>query len=149
WETIGFVEGRGTTTEEQSYSYRDKNLSAGNYQYRLKQIDFDGTFEYSKVAEVEIGLPTRFVLEQNYPNPFNPSTKIEYSIPNAATGQTLSVTLKVYDVIGNEVTTLVDEYKTAGIYEVEFDASQLSSGIYFYKLSAGSFISTKKMILIK
>ncbi|MFO7524292.1 MAG: T9SS type A sorting domain-containing protein [Ignavibacteriaceae bacterium] len=149
WETIGFVEGRGTTTEEQSYSYRDKNLSAGNYQYRLKQIDFDGTFEYSKVAEVEIGLPTRFVLEQNYPNPFNPSTKIEYNIPNAATGQTLFVTLKVYDVIGNEVTILVDEYKTAGIYEVEFDASQLSSGIYFYKLSAGSFISTKKMILMK
>ncbi|WP_304131202.1 YCF48-related protein [Ignavibacterium album] len=148
WEKISFIQGNGTTTEKHSYSFQDKNLSSGKYQYRLKQIDFDGTFQYSNVTEIEIGVPEKFSLEQNYPNPFNPSTKIRYSIPNVGSELAQTV-LKVYDILGNEVATLVNEKKPAGIYEVEFNASQLSSGIYFYKLSAGPFTEIKKMTLIK
>src|SRR5690606_5091234 len=122
------------TTEPQSYSFNDENLSSGKYQYRLKQIDFDGTFEYSNVIEAEINSPTKFSLEQNYPNPFNPSTSIQYAIGNRQ-----FVTLKVYDVLGNEVSTLVNEEKPAGSYDVEFNASNLASGIYYYQLKAGDF----------
>ncbi len=143
WEKIGYVEGNGTTTETTYYSYKDKNLSPGNYKYRLKQIDFDGTFKFSNIVEVEIA-PSEFSLSQNYPNPFNPSTKISWQSPIGS-----QQTLKVFDVLGNEITTLVDEYKPAGKYEVEFDASGLPSGIYFYQLKAGTFIELKKMILLK
>ena len=153
WNTISFISGNGTTTEKHLYSFQDKDLSAGKYQYRLKQIDFDGTYEYSNNIEVEIRNPGKFVLEQNYPNPFNPSTIIKYTIPsitfsdNAIEGS--RVQLKVYDVLGNLVATLVNDEKPAGFYEVEFGASNLSSGIYFYKLTAGSFVETKKMILLR
>jgi len=95
-------------------------------------------------VETETNPPTEFVLNQNYPNPFNPSTVIKYQIPTAGI-----VSLKVYDVLGNEVAKLVDEYRLAGSYEVEFDASRLSSGVYFYMLHAGEFVQTKKMILIR
>ncbi|MBK7379223.1 MAG: T9SS type A sorting domain-containing protein [Ignavibacteriales bacterium] len=145
---IGFIEGKGTTTEQQNYSFIDKSLSEGKYSYRLKQIDFDGSFEYSKTIEVEIHNPLKFSLSQNYPNPFNPSTKISWQSPVAGWQ-----TLKVYDVLGNLVTTLVDEYKPAGSYEVEFKSTvgslQLANGIYFYQLKAGNFVETKKMILLK
>ena len=144
WNNIGFVEGIGTTTEPQIYTFVDRNLEAGKYQYRLKQIDFDGTFEYSNNIEVEIGIPTRFSLEQNFPNPFNPGTKIRWQSPIST-----HLTLRVYDVLGNEVAKLVDEYRNAGSYEVEFDASQLASGVYYYQLLVGDFIETKKMILLK
>ena len=96
--------------------------------------------------------PNEFSLEQNYPNPFNPSTSIRYTISSviaSATKQSQLVTLKVYDVIGNEVATLVNEEKPAGSYEVKFNAVGLSSGIYFYKLQAGNFIESKKMLLLK
>ena len=156
WNTIGFVDGNGTTTERHNYSYQDKNLSAGKHQYRLKQMDFDGSYEFSNIVEIEIGLPNNFVLEQNYPNPFNPSTTIKYSIPSVISNgeRNLIVTLKVYDMLGNEVAILVNEEKPAGNYEVEFsasggDASSISSGVYFYQLQAGSFVKTKKMTLIK
>ncbi len=152
WSTIGFVPGYGTSTEKHFYSFSDENLFEGNYNYRLKQIDFDGTISFSEIVVVEINLLEQFVLEQNYPNPFNPSTKIIYSIPSViASGakQSQLVTLKVYDVLGNEIATLVNEEKPAGSYEVEFDASSLSSGTYLYKLTAGEFISTRKMILLK
>jgi hypothetical protein len=154
WEVIGFVEGHGTTTETNFYSFIDENLSQGKYQYRFKQIDFDGTFEYSNVIEIEVELPQQFALYQNYPNPFNPSTKIKYAIPNpdnplhGATRGGL-VTLKVYDILGNEVATLVNEEKQPGIYEIEFDASDLTSGIYFYRLKSDSFVQTRKMMLIR
>jgi len=142
--TIGFVKGYGTTTEVKNYSFTDSKLSVGNYSYRLKQIDFDGSFEYSNVVNVDLTAPTVFALEQNYPNPFNPSTMISYSVP-----QNSFVTLKVYDIIGNEVATLVNQTQSAGKYDVRFDASSLSNGVYLYSIKTDNFTSTKKMILMK
>jgi hypothetical protein len=154
WEVIGFAEGNGTTAGQNNYSFTDQDISSGIYKYRLKQIDFDGTFSYSGIIEVNVGLPEVFSLEQNYPNPFNPVTKIKYNIPSVTTGQAQSdtrVLLKVYNLLGREAATLVDEFKPAGSYEVEFDASGLSSGVYYYKLylaDTGKF-ETRKMILMK
>ncbi|AFH48768.1 Hypothetical protein IALB_1057 [Ignavibacterium album JCM 16511] len=144
WESIGFVDGKGTSTEVNHYSYNDKSLMSGKYSYRLKQIDYDGSFKYSNEIDVNIENLKTFSLEQNYPNPFNPSTKIRWQSPVSSWQ-----TLKVYDILGNEVATLVDEYREAGIYEVEFNAENLSSGIYLYKLQEGSLIDTKKMILMR
>ncbi len=143
WNTLGFVRGAGTTTEAQSYSFIDRTAT-GKVQYRLKQIDFDGQFEYSNVIEVDAGLPKTFALEQNYPNPFNPTTIINYQLPTAST-----VSLKIYDVLGKEVATLVNARQEAGSYNFTFNASNLASGIYFYRLQAGSFVQTKKMMLVK
>jgi hypothetical protein len=134
-----------------NYSFIDENVSTGTYQYRLKQVDFDGSHTYSDIVEVDVTGPTQFSLEQNYPNPFNPTTKIRYQIPaslNPSQGGTL-VQLIVYDVLGNEIATLVNEEKTAGNYELEFDATGLPSGVYFYQLNAGNYIETKKMLLMK
>ena len=144
WEKIGFVEGHGTTTEPNEYSFTDKNISTGMYFYRLKQIDYDGSFEYSLEVKVEVGTPLEFSLEQNYPNPFNPNTKIKYSVPHSS-----NVTIKVFDILGNEIETLVNEEKPVGRYEINFNASSLPSGVYFYQLRAGNFVGTKKMILLK
>jgi len=144
FHTIGFVEGNGTTTEQKSYFFRDENLLAGTYSYRLKQVDYDGSFSYSDEVETVIEQPSVFYLGQNYPNPFNPFTNIKYSIP--ADG---NVTLKVYDVLGNEVGTLVDEFKQAGTFDVTFNGSNLSSGVYYYRLTAGENMSTKKLMLTK
>jgi hypothetical protein len=144
WETITFVNGNGTKTEPQTYFYKDEKLSAGKYQYRLKQIDFDGTIEYSNIVEAEILPPVKFSLEQNYPNPFNPTTKISWQSPVNS-----HQTLKIYDVLGNEVAILVNEYRMAGKFEAEFNASNLSSGIYYYKITVGEFVQTRKMILLK
>ncbi|GIK62111.1 MAG: hypothetical protein JETCAE03_04350 [Ignavibacteriaceae bacterium] len=144
FERVGFVEGRGTTTEAQNYLFRDKDLLSGNYTYRLKQTDFDGSFAYSDEVEIEISQPNVFYLGQNYPNPFNPSTNIKYSIP--ADG---NVTLKIYDILGEEVSTLVNEFQQAGTFDVVFDGSNLSSGVYYYQLTSGELTSTKKMMLTK
>lgn len=148
WEKIDFVEGNGTTSEENDYSYTDEHIKSGKYFYRLKQLDYDGSFEYSKEVEIEYLGITKFLLSQNYPNPFNPSTNIQYAI-----GSRQFVQLKVYDILGNEIATLVDEEKSPGTYEVNFQSSvnsnQLASGIYYYKLKAGDYIQTKKMILLK
>jgi hypothetical protein len=145
---IASVPGHGTTTETKNYSYKDLNLENGIYYYRLKQVNYDGSFELLNVINVEITSPVRFELSQNYPNPFNPSTIISYRLPISS-----YVTLKVIDVIGNEVATLIDEYRDAGSYEVEFNpASSIkhpASGIYFYLLKAGAFVETKKMLLLK
>jgi hypothetical protein len=153
WETIGFVPGFGTTTEPKSYSFIDENVTTGTYKYRLKQIDFDGTFTYSNEIEVVVDFtPKEFVLYQNYPNPFNPSTKIKYSIPDVIANkvkQSQLVTLKVYDILGNEIATLVNEEKPSGSYEIEFNANRLASGIYYYRITAGNFSQTKKMIFLK
>ena len=145
WEKIGFVRGHGTTTEENNYTYTDKNLEAGNYLYRLVQIDFDGTPNESEAVNVEISSqPLQYVLMQNYPNPFNPVTTISYSIP-----QDGNVQIKVFNSIGEEVSSLVNGFKNSGSYKVNFDASDLPSGIYYYRIKAGSFTSVRKMIVLK
>lgn len=149
WSEIGFVTGNATTNQPHNYSYEDRNLSSGNYSYRLKQIDFNGNFEYKNLSnEVIIGLPRAFALEQNYPNPFNPSTLIKFQL--AASG---FVTLKVYDVNGREVKQLINELKEAGYYTEQFDAKSLPSGIYFARIDVNNessvFSKTIKLILAK
>jgi len=145
WSIIGFVNGNGTSSSFNNYTYTDRNLASGNYSYRLKQIDFNGNFEYFNLSnEVVIGVPEKFELSQNYPNPFNPSTKINYNLP--ADGM---VSIKIFDMSGKEVMSLVNEVMTAGYYSVSFNGSNLSSGNYFYRLSAADFTATKKMILLK
>lgn len=149
YQTIGFVPGFGTTTESKSYSYSDDNVQPGNYIYRLRQIDYNGTYEYSPAVEVEVYAPSEFTLNQNYPNPFNPSTKINFSL--AADSK---VTLTIFNLIGEKVAELINGNLSAGTHEVIFDAANLQSGVYFYKLHAvgndgSDFTSVKKMILTK
>jgi len=148
WKEVGFVPGFGTTTERKSYSYTDENLAIGNYSYRLKQVNFDGTFEYSNSVIIEVFSPEKYTLAQNFPNPFNPSTTIEFSIP-----QTSNVTIEIYNVIGERVASLVNKTLAAGYHRTDFNASNLPSGTYVYRLKAsgqnGTFIETKKMLLMK
>ena len=144
WERIGFIAGSGNSNSPKEYSFTDGSLNGGSkFKYRLKQIDNDGTFSYSDEINVEV-IPTKFELSQNFPNPFNPSTTISFSIPNEEL-----VSLKVYNSLGEEVVELINETKQAGNYEINFNASGLSSGIYFYKIQAGSFTQTKKMTILK
>ncbi len=144
WTKIGFVEGNGTTNAPKSYSFTDKS-APGKTSYRLKQIDRDGKFEYSQTVEfTAISTPKEFALEQNYPNPFNPSTTINYQLPVAK-----HVTLKIYDAIGREVSTLVNEVKDAGYYSAQFDGARLSTGIYFARLSSSGKTQMRKLILMK
>ncbi len=147
WTKVGFVKGNGTSSSAHSYSYTDASVASGTYAYRLKQIDNSGSYKYSSEAEVTIAVPKEFALHQNYPNPFNPTTIIAYDIP-AVVSQHV-VTLKVYDIIGREVATLVNEVKEAGSYEVKFDVSKFASGIYFYRLSAGNYSAVKKLTFLK
>jgi len=144
FEAIGYVPGYGTITESRLYSFTDSKVDDGSYIYRLKQIDFNGTFEYSDEISVEVLNPIEFVLEQNFPNPFNPSTLIKYSIPEDD-----FVSLNVYNLLGEIVATLVNQTQEAGRYEINFDASDLSSGIYVYNLKSGNLNSGKKMLLMK
>jgi hypothetical protein len=144
WEKIGFIAGKGTTTERNIYSFTEKYQKSGSFSYRLKQIDFDGTFAYSEEVQVDLKVPGEFILLQNYPNPFNPVSKIKYNI-----AETELVSLKVTDVLGRETAMLVNEQQEPGFYEVEFNAASYSSGVYFYTLKAGKFSETKKMILMK
>lgn len=158
WRTIGFREGNGTTSEPQQYSYSDKlsDIASAKLYYRLKQIDFNGSFEYFPNVfgiEVEIA-PSVFSLSQNYPNPFNPSTNIKYQIANDS-----FVSLNVYNSLGEKVATLINEFKTAGSYSVTFsaiggsasgeDAWNLPSGVYVYTFNAGQYVQSKKMILMR
>jgi len=148
FKKIGFVPGYGTSAEKHGYSYDVAGLKEGKYYFRLVQIDFDGTVSYSKVNDVDLVLPKEFSLSQNYPNPFNPTTRIQYAI-----GSRQFVTLKIYDILGNEVAALINEEKEAGIYKVDFNPSSSIqnpvSGIYFFTLHAGDFVQTKKMLLLK
>jgi len=149
FETLAFINGNGTTTETHVYSYTDRNVKAGTYSYRLKQVDFDGTFEYSNVIEADVQSPAIFALEQNYPNPFNPSTTINFRL--AADSK---VNLKIFNVLGQEVATLLNGNFVAGSHTVNFTASALNSGVYMYRIEATgndgtNFTSVKKMILTK
>lgn len=150
WSNVAFIDGRGTTNEPVIYTYVDKKLNSGTYQYRLKQMDFNGHPEYftPSQADVIIGKPGNFELGQNYPNPSNPVSKIDFQLPFDA-----KVSIKVYDILGQEVKTLVDGFKTADFYTVEFDGSNVASGTYFYRIIAEGnnqkFTKTLKMILVK
>ncbi|MCF8267673.1 MAG: T9SS type A sorting domain-containing protein [Ignavibacteriales bacterium] len=147
WEKIGFVPGHGNSNSPKLYFFNDDSLIAEPVRnYRLKQIDTDGKFEYSSVVSIDMDniLTKVFELSQNYPNPFNPSTNISYEIPKEGL-----VKLKVYDILGNEITTLINEVQKPGVYNAKWYASGLSSGIYFYRLTSGSFTETKKMMLVR
>ena len=141
---IGFVKGNGTTTNQSSYSFTDKNVNA-NYSYRLKQVDFDGTYSYSNIVNISANqLPTTFALGQNFPNPFNPSTSISYSLPKAG-----MVTLAIFNTLGQKVKEVVNEFQEAGNYTVSLNASDLSSGNYIYNVSVNGQSINKKMLLLK
>ena len=145
FKTIAFVNGNGTKSTMTKYSYRDsRNLSTGKYSYRLKQIDFDGTSNFSKSVEVNVDPLNSFVLEQNFPNPFNPTTLIKFKI-----GTKQFVNLKVFDVLGNEISTLYTGEKEAGNYQVRFDAGNYPSGVYIYQLRTSSNIISKKMMILR
>jgi hypothetical protein len=156
--TAAFVNGNGTTTERQNYSYADWNLNDGKYFYRLKQVDYDGSYEYSEVVQVELAALNSYLLEQNYPNPFNPATTIGFGIQNKS-----NVKITVLNVIGEEVAVILNEEKEPGYHQVVFNADNLPdgkaglpSGVYFYRIKAtpsggqaGDFVQTKKMVLLK
>jgi hypothetical protein len=145
WRKIGFVAGRGNSAATTDYTFSDKGISEGVYNYRLKQTDFNGNFEYFNLSnEVNIGVPSEYNLAQNYPNPFNPSTKIDFDLPENG-----NVSIVLYDMSGKEVATLVNEPKTAGYYSVQFNAADLSSGIYIYSIRANDFSAVRKMMLVK
>lgn len=145
WINIGFVSGKGTTAEKNDYTFADKNLEAGKYKYRLVQTDLDGSEKiYELAGEVDITTVTGFDLAQNYPNPFNPSTSIKYSLASAG-----NITIKVYNLAGEQVSLLFSGYQQAGLHTVNFNAPGLPSGVYLYELSTGSMKSVKKMILNK
>ena len=146
---IAFVKGKGTSTDKSIYNYTDKSALSGKYYYRLKQVDFDGTYQYYKSIEIDLGLPKNYSLEQNYPNPFNPSTTIRFALTTSA-----KVNIKLYNTLGQEVATILNGELNAGIHETIFNASNLSSGVYFYRLEVhgadgSNFVSTKRMLLMK
>ena len=142
--TIGFIAGVGSSTQEQSYTFTDKQVATGLNSYRLKQIDFNGNYTYSNTVEVDVTAPLIFSLSQNYPNPFNPTTKINYTVPFDS-----KVTISVYSITGELVAELVNDFVSAGSYSVDFDGRNLASGMYIYKMAAGNFTQTNKMMLIK
>lgn len=149
WQKLGFVPGRGTSAETGIYTFTDENAATEGspLYYRLKQIDYDGSYTYLQEVKADFSKPGSFNLHQNYPNPFNPATRINFEIPEIAAG---AVTLKVYDALGRELSTLINEKLAAGYYHVNFDAAGgFASGIYYYQLKAGSYVQTKKMTVLK
>jgi PKD repeat protein len=149
WAKIGFINGNGTTNESKNYSFTDRGLNTGKYNYRLKQIDYNGNFEYFNLSnEVSIGIPDKYDLSQNYPNPFNPTTKINFDLPFDS-----KVTMKIFDITGREITTLVNDIHEAGYYTVTFDGKGVASGVYFYRIIAEGgnqqFVMTKRMVMVK
>lgn len=142
--SLGFVQGKGTTTVPQSYIFTDRTDIKAKIYYRLKQIDLDGKFNLSKVIEVDANLPTQFSLSQNYPNPFNPSTAINFSVPQAA-----DVNITVYNTSGEAVATIANGVFEPGFHQVVWNAQGITSGVYFYTIKAGNFTETKKLMLMK
>ncbi|MBD3291224.1 T9SS type A sorting domain-containing protein [candidate division KSB1 bacterium] len=153
WQILNFVKGHGTTANPCSYSYLDENLEPGNYAYRLKQIDFNGQFELSQELEISLNAPAYFSLQQNYPNPFNPVTKINYQIPGDP-GKRIAVSLDIYNLLGEKVKSLVSQTQSAGYHSIYWNGMDdngnvVPTGIYVYRLQAGRYIATKRMVLMK
>ncbi len=144
WTKIGFIDGFGTSAVDHSYSFADNNISPGTYSYRLKQIDFDGSFSYSNEIGINVNSPSEYKLSQNYPNPFNPTTTIKYTIPRDG-----FVALKVYNSLGQLAAVPVNEYKAAGTYNLEFNGTKFPSGVYYYRMESGGKLMIRKMVLIK
>jgi hypothetical protein len=150
WSKVGFVAGAGNSNVAKNYTFSDRNLATAKYNYRLKQIDNNGNVNYHNLSgEVIVGVPSKFDLSQNYPNPFNPSTKINYDLPFDS-----KVSIKIFDMTGKEVATIVNSLQTAGYHTVQFNGSNLASGVYFYNIiaeggNAAKFVTTKKMVLVK
>ncbi|MBK7869086.1 MAG: T9SS type A sorting domain-containing protein [Ignavibacteriales bacterium] len=149
FEKVGYVGGNGTTTQAKEYAFIDAGLASGKYSYRLKQVDFDGTSEYSNAIEVDVNVPSEYSLTQNFPNPFNPSTSIQFALKSDA-----KVTLRLFDALGQEVRTILNDNYATGNYKIDFNATGLNSGVYFYTIDASGvdgskFTATKKMILMK
>jgi hypothetical protein len=142
--TVAFLKGQGTTTQQNQYSFADKNLDEGKYFYRLKQMDYGGQFSYSQVVEVDVRSVDHYTLEQNYPNPFNPTTTIGYVLQEKG-----NTKLTLLNSLGEEIAVLVNEEQDKGYHKVEFDGSRLASGVYLYKIQSGSFVETKKVILLR
>jgi hypothetical protein len=144
WQKLGYISGHGTTTEKSNYSFVDKNPVDGKSYYRLKQIDFDGSSRIYNAVEVDFETVKEYSLSQNYPNPFNPNTEINFTLAKSG-----NITLKVYNLLGSEVATLVDGFMEAGKHLVKFNAKDFTSGVYFYTLKADNYTSTRKMMLMK
>jgi FlgD Ig-like domain len=150
WKKIGFVLGHGNSNSLIEYSFVDNSPTiCDELQYRLKKLDNDGKFTYSGIIKLSIGMPNNYQVMQNYPNPFNPSTTIKFQLPKNSL-----VSIKVYDQIGNEIATLINEEKTAGSHIVQWNGKNsqgttVASGVYFYKISAGNYIATYKMNFLK
>jgi hypothetical protein len=144
WGNVGIVKASVLSNSPKQYSFTDKNLQSGSYQYRLKMIDNDGTFGYSKVLDAQVAGPKNFELSQNFPNPFNPSTVIRYSLPFES-----NVIIRFYNSLGQCVREVNEGKKQTGYYDLNFNSAGLTSGIYFYRIQAGSFVETKKMMLLK
>jgi hypothetical protein len=144
WIEIGFKEGKGNSTERNLYRFEDNPMYDGTYHYRLRQVDYDGSFEYSNEVEINIFRVSNFELSQNYPNPFNPSTTISFQLPEES-----FITLKVFDALGTEVETIAEGKYPAGVHEVVFNAEKLSSGLYLYRIISGASEITRKMMVVK
>ena len=151
WEKIGFVKSQGILNTAVNYNFIDNKVpNSGNFlKYRLKSVNNDGSSAILSEIETAVQVPLTFELAQNYPNPFNPSTKINYNIPPSNNNQTQKVVLKIFNILGDEITTLVDEVQEPGKHEVEFKTNNLASGVYLYRVEVGSFNATKKMILLR
>ena len=144
WNKIGFVNGHGTTTEASNYTFRDKNVFGNLLRYRLKQIDYDGSYTYSKIIEIKLKIIEDYKLCQNYPNPFNPATSISYTMPEDG-----FVELKIYNSLGQEIETLINKRMYAGIHQVIWNAQNVPSGVYIYKMTVNNFSQMNKMVLLK
>lgn len=147
WKEARYMPGKGTITTPTTYTYEDIKLNSGKYKYRLKQMDNNGNFTYYNLSsEIEVGIPKKFNISQNYPNPFNPTTKIDFDLPQDA-----RVKITVYDVLGREMKSLINEFRKAGYHTVTFTASNFSSGTYFYRFETegGNNVMTKKMMVVK
>ncbi|MCH7974781.1 MAG: T9SS type A sorting domain-containing protein, partial [Bacteroidetes bacterium] len=145
WEQLVFIEGHGNSNSPKEYNYIDSDISnSGKFYYRLKQIDNDGTFEYSELVTVYVGIPDHYSLSQNYPNPFNPETRIDFALPEKQ-----MISLKIYNILGELVKEIINEEREAGNYTIKFQSYGLASGIYIYKLESPRFTAVKKMILLR